>query len=132
MSKPLIHALSSVKHHGGSVADYLPLHEFMDSSKSVIADNRHRTLTHNSWFISFIVPKVFGETFLNSDGKTISSRDIAEEHVQEDYGNRFIPSAQDFLQEMEYVEWMTNGKGVPPSFAKIGNRKTITRHIDFD
>ncbi len=132
MSKPLIHALSSVKHHGGIVEDYMPIHEFMDSSKSTIADNRHRALTHNSWFISFVIPKVFGETFINSAGKTISSRDIAEEHVQEDYGNRFIPSAQDFLQEMEYTEWMTNGKGIPPSFAKIGNRKTTTRHIDFD
>ncbi len=132
MSKPYIHALSSVKHHGGVVSDYLPLHEFMDSSKATIADNRHRALTHNSWFILTIIPKVFGETFVNSDGKTVSSRDIAEEHVQEDYGNRFIPSAQDFLQEMEYTEWMTNGKGSPPSFARISNRKTTTRHIDFD
>ncbi len=110
----------------------MPLHEFMDSSKSTIADNRHRALTHNSWFILTVIPKVFGETFVNSDGKVISSRDIAEQHVQEDYGNRFIPSAQDFLQEMEYTEWMTSGKGSPPSFAKVASRKTVTRHIDFD
>lgn len=123
MSKPFIHAKSSVRKYGGSETDYLPIHEFLDSSKSAIADNRHRALTHNSWFISTIIPKIFGETFVNSDGKVISSRDIAEQHVLEDYNMRFIPSAQDFLAEIEFKDWMQNGLGNPPSFAKIKNRK---------
>lgn len=102
----------------------------MDSSKATIADNRHRALTHNSWFIGFILEKIFGTTFVNSDGKTISVRDIGEQHILEDFGLRFIPSAQDYLAEMEYKDWMSSGQGVPPSFAKINNRrKNVIRRI---
>lgn len=46
MSKPFIHAQSSAKKFGGIWEDYISIHEFLDSSKSVIADNRHRALTH--------------------------------------------------------------------------------------
>jgi hypothetical protein len=119
MSKPYIHALSSVKKYGGKVEDYLPIHELMDSSKAIVADNRHRVFTHNSWFIATIIPKIFGETFTNSEGKVISSRDIAEQHVLEDYAMRFIPTAQDFLEEMGLLAWMQNGMGTPPSAKKI-------------
>ena len=126
MSKPFIHAKSSVRRYGGKVEDYLPIHELMDSSKQAIADNRHRALTHHSWFIGFIIPKIFGETFVNSDGKTISSRDIAEEHVLEDNKMKFIPSATDYLQEIEMKAWMQNGgskQDVPPSSAKLYRKK---------
>lgn len=131
MSKPYIHSLSSVRKYGGRVEDYQPIHEFLDSSKSIIADNRHRAITHNSWFISFIVPKVFGETSINSDGKIYSTRDIAEQHILEDFGMRFIPSAQDYLTELEMKDWMNNGIGIPPSFAKI-NKNTTKRYVIMD
>lgn len=123
MSKPYIHALSSARKYGGIPKDYVEIHILMDASKGAIPDNRHRALTHNSWFIMTILPKIFGETFVNSVGKTISTRDIGEDHVLEDYGGKFIPSAQDFLAEMEYKEWMQSGNGHPPSFAKIAERK---------
>lgn len=121
--KPYIHALSSAKKYQGKPEDYMPIHELMDSSKATVPDNRHRCLTHQSWFISVIIPKIFGETFVNSDGKVVSSRDIAEMHVLEDY-HGFIPSAQDFLAEMEYKPWMQNGEGVPPSAAKVIKRRS--------
>lgn len=60
-----------------------------------------------------------GECIKNSSGKKVSVRDIAEQHVAEDYGMKFIPSAQDFLQDMEYRDWMQNGQGFPPSYGKI-------------
>lgn len=120
MSKPYIHSLSSSKRFGGIPEDYLDIHNLLDSSKSACADNRHRALTHNAWFIGTILEKVFGSTRINSDGKVYSVRDIGEQHVLEDYQGRFIPSAQDFLQEIEFKEWMQNGKsGAPPSFEKI-------------
>lgn len=75
MSKPWIHALSSAKRYGGKPEDYMDIHNLMDSSKSSIADNRHRALTHNSWFIGYILEKVFGSTLKNSDGKIVSVRD---------------------------------------------------------
>jgi hypothetical protein len=130
MSKPFIHAISSAKKFGGKWEDYMEIHELMDSSKGAIADGRHRALTHNSWFISVILPKIFGETFRRkSDGGIVSTRDIAEQHILEDYRNKFIPSAQDFLQFMEYEPWMENGrKSNPPSYNKLN--KEIKKHID--
>lgn len=122
MSKPYIHALSSAKKYGGRFEDYMPIHEFLDSSKSIIADNRHRAILHSSFGI-FILVRVFGETFVNSDGKIISTRDIGEQHILEDFGGRFIPSAQDYLEKMDYVEWMTSGMGSPPSFARINEKR---------
>ena len=103
----------------------------MDSSKGTIADSRHRALTHNAWFVGTILEKIFGVTFKNSDGMTISVRDIGEQHVLEDYRMRFIPSAQDFLQEMEVKEWMIAGKGKPPTSAeRLMKRPRVERKID--
>lgn len=129
--KPFIHSQSSARRYGGIPEDYIAIHDFLDSSKGTIADNRHRALTHNAWFISNVIERVFGTTMINSDGKLFSPRDIAEQHVLEDYGKRFIPSAQDFLQEIEFQDWMQNGKSVPPSFKRISNI-TLRRQVDGD
>lgn len=119
MAKPWIHSLSSAKKFGGKPEDYIDIHNLMDSSKAVIADSRHRALTHNSWFIGTILELVFGVTRKNSDGRTYSVRDIGERHVLEDYAGKFIPSGQYFLQEMEIKDWMVSGKGTTPSYARI-------------
>lgn len=156
MSKPMIHAISSARKFGGSPEFYLDLHESLDSSKGTIADNRHRALTHNAWYLMFVLPKIFGnhlfqaktdhgqqllnayelaksnlkslEAMLFNDRENITSipvRSVGEQHVLEDYGGRFIPSASDFLNEIEMKEWMMNGVGTPPSCAKLfkGTRK---------
>lgn len=129
MSKPHVHAENSAKRFGGVAADYLDIHDFMDSSKGAIADNRHRALTHNSWFLSVVLEKVFGNTRINSDGKTYSVRDIGERHILEDFGMRYIPTAQDYLEYMEYLPWMNNGKsGCPSSFRKL-DRPAVTRQV---
>lgn len=113
MAKPYVHADSSVRKWGGKRDDYLPIHDFMDSSKSVIADGRHRLLTHNAWFISNVIERVFGHTIVNSAGREVSTRLIAELHVAEDYGG-YIPTAHDFLEVIPMLDWMHNGKGEPP------------------
>ena len=157
--KPFIHAKSSAKRFGGDPSDYQEIHDWMDSSKSFIADNRHRAIWHSSAGV-FYVEKIFGinfkgikkiqekynlpdsfkddmvdfiresrncgTTIINSDGKEISVREIAEQHVLEDFGMRYIPSAQDYIQEMEMKAWMNNGIGEPPtSFKKIEANKSI-------
>jgi hypothetical protein len=118
MAKPWIHAQSSAKKYGGKPEDYIEIHNLMDSSKGTMADSRHRTLTHNAWFVGTILEKIFGVTLKNSDDMIVSVRDIGEQHVLEDFRMRFIPSAQDFLQEMEVKEWMVAGRGEPPPSAK--------------
>ena len=124
MAKPWIHAESSAKRFGGKPEDYIEIHNLMDSSKATMSDVRHRALTHNAWFVGYILEKIFGTVITNSDGKKISVRDIGEQHVAEDFGLRFIPSAQDYLAEIEMKDWMVAGKGEPPpSYKKIDRPK---------
>jgi len=124
MAKPYIHAVRSAKKYGGEPEDYMDIHNLMDSSKAAVSDNRHRALTHNAWFIGTILEKVFGSTRTNSEGKVYSVRDIGEDHVLEDFNMRFIPTAEDFISEIEFQDWMQNGaKGCPPSMRKVLGRK---------
>lgn len=133
MSKPYIHALSSQKRWGGEPEDYLPIHDLMDKSKGTIADSRHRALTHNAWFISEILERIFGTFIVNSAGRKVQVRDIGEQHVMEDYNNRFIPSAQDFLEEIPIKEWMIAGRGEAPNSVKAieRERKVKVTHLAF-
>lgn len=127
MANPHTHAESSARRYGGKMEDYLAIHEFMDSSKTTFADQRHRALTHNMWFINHVLPRVFGSLLVNSNGRNISVVQVGMDHVQEDYAGKFIPTAQDWLQEIEYQPWMMNGKGAPPSNAKIFEKRT--KHV---
>lgn len=130
MAKPITHAELSAKRFGGKFEDYLPIHDFMDSSKSVFCDNRHRALTHNSWFLSNVIERVFGHVIVNSAGKKVSTREIAEWHVYEDFGMKYIPAASDYLQLIEPTSWINNGKGdPPPSAAKLVNQKRDVKTI---
>lgn len=129
MSKPWIHALSSARKFGGNPEDYIAIHNLMDSSKATVADSRHRALTHNSWFVGTVLELVFGVVITNSVGKRVSVRDIGEQHVLEDFGGKFIPSAQDYLQEIEFSEWMLSGKGTPPPSYKRLQKTTNTQHL---
>jgi len=127
MSKPYIHSVSSAKKFGGIPEEYQKYHDWFDQTKSLIADNRHRALLHTSFGI-FLFEQVFGTTFVNSSGRTVSLRDIGEQHVLEDHGGKFIPSAQDYLQEIEYKDWMA-GTGHPTSYERLENRKVSKRKI---
>jgi hypothetical protein len=119
MAKPFFHAKSSAHKYGGIWQDYMEIHNLMDSSKAAFSDNRHRALSHNSWFIGHILPLIFGETFeRKSDGKIVCTRDIGEQHVLEDYKMRFIPTPTDFLSEMDLKPWMQNAEGAPPASHK--------------
>ncbi len=122
MAKPWIHAESSARKFGGKPEDYIDIHNLLDSSKSVVSDNRHRFLTHNSWFL-FILEKIFGTVRQNSAGRTYSVRDIGEQHILEDFGGKYIPTPQDYAESMTYEDWMQNGHGHPPSFKKIEERR---------
>lgn len=120
MAKPYWHACSSARRFGGLPSDYLPIHDLLDSSKIAFADNRHRALTHNSWFVGCILEKIFGAVITNAAGKEVAVKDIAERHILEDFGGRFIPTAQDFLQALPAQDWM-NGIGLPPSRSALAS-----------
>lgn len=111
--KPLIHAKLSVKKYGGVVEDYLPIHNFLDSSKAHVPDMRHRALLHNSFGI-YIAESLYGVYITNSDGRDVSVRDIGEEHVIQDMGR--IPTVQDYLTGMPMYHWLG---GAPTSTRTI-------------
>jgi len=115
VAKAHIHAASSAKKFGGEAEEYMDIHLLLDSSKKVIGDHRHRCLSHSTWFIAEILPRIFGHTRTNSAGRVYSVVDVGEQHLLEDFGGKFMPTAQDYLMEMRLQPWMSNGRGEPPS-----------------
>ena len=106
MSHCHYHALSSVRRWGGYTEDYLPLHQWFDESKKIIADPRHRALRHHAEGI-FLLETIFGVTIRNSDGRDIPVRLIGEQHVAEDLGR--IPSFADWARLIQPMPWILRG-----------------------
>lgn len=110
MSQPYHHAVSSTRKFGGTVTDYLAIHEWFDQSKEHFADFRHRALRHHSQGI-YECMRIFGDEehcITNSDGKKVPVRLIGEQHVKEDCGR--VPSIQDWFSQIKPARWM----GEPP------------------
>lgn len=100
--KPFLHARGSVRRWGGRPEDYMAIHDLIDSSKAAMPDLRHRACMHHA-FGCFVVERVFGHTIMNSDGREVSTRDVAEQHIIEDMG--FLPSLEDWLDELPMAAW---------------------------
>lgn len=95
------HAEISVRRRGGKIDDYYPIHFFIDSTKELCSDNRHRIL-HNLWGVRRIVIPIFGHTIINSDNKKVNVKDLCEQdHILPDFNNKFIPTITDFIQELD-------------------------------
>lgn len=105
--KPFLHGKVSVKKWGGKEEDYQAIHDFLDMTKSAHADMRHRAILHNTMG-PYIAERVFGVNITNSDGKLISVRDVAEQHILDDMGR--IPSLSDYLNGMPMYDWLGGGK----------------------
>jgi hypothetical protein len=126
--KPYLHAQRSARKFGGKPEDYLPIHDFLDSSKAHHADMRHRALLHSSFGI-FLAEQMFGTNLtirtgkawefslfglsvtINTPGvrtKKVSVRDVAEGHVIEDLGR--IPAVSEYLEGMPFYEWLGGPK----------------------
>lgn len=101
--KPLIHANNSVRRWGGVAADYQAIHDFIDSSKACVPDVRHRAILHSA-FGCFLAERVFGTFVTASNGRQVSVRDIAEQHIVEDLG--FLPRLDQWLAHMPIEDWM--------------------------
>ncbi len=105
---PYIHAKISAKRWQGKIEDYYQLHRFIDSTKEICSDNRHRIL-HTHWAIHRVITPIFGHVFINSDGKQVNVKDLCErDHILPDYRNRFIPTLADFsmcIREEEIPDW---------------------------
>ncbi len=111
------HAQSAARKWGGKPEDYLDIEEFIDSSKQVIGDVRHRSLYHHTMGV-YLCQRVFGDTVTvekTHNAVQIPVRMIAERHILEDIG--WLPSPADYLDGMPIKAWMSGAqrKEVPLS-----------------
>jgi hypothetical protein len=97
------HAVSSARKFGGIPADYQAVHDWIDGSKQIIADFRHRALRHHAEGC-FAAEALFGTTLKNSAGREIPVRLVAEQHILEDLGQ--IPSFADWVRCIRPEPWM--------------------------
>jgi len=101
---PYAHSILSVRRRGGRIEDYYPIHDFMDCTKELCSDNRHRIL-HTLWGVRRVVVPIFGSHLVNSDGRSVSVKDLCEQdHILPDYGNKFIPTLEDFVAALSDVD----------------------------
>jgi hypothetical protein len=107
MAKPIIHAKSSARKFGGDSEEYIRIHDQIDEPKQVTASVKFRTIFHSAYGI-FLIEKIFGNKFTNSDGRVVAVRDVAEQHVLEDLG--YIPSLDEYLSEMKEQPWMAGAR----------------------
>ncbi|MFE3202187.1 DUF6915 family protein [Embleya sp. NPDC059237] len=111
------HAQTSARRWGGTPELYLPIHEFIDSSKRIIGDPRHRSLYHHTEGV-WLCQQIFGTTIevpKQHGVARIPVRLVAEQHVLEDLG--WLPSPADYLDGMPIKPWMSGSrrKSVPLS-----------------
>lgn len=104
------HAVSAARKWGGEADQYLPIEEFIDSSKQVIGDVRHRSLYHHTMGV-YLSQRVFGDTLTVIRKKTtveVPVRMIAERHIIEDLG--WLPSPADYIDGMPIKAWMSGAQ----------------------
>ena len=99
MAHPFEHAKSSVKKFGGKPEDYIHLHQWLDETKGWFGDSLHRMFRLHSEGI-FEMEKLFGPSFINSDGRVVYTRYVGEQHVKEDCNN-YIPSAKEWINGLQ-------------------------------
>ncbi len=123
MATPYHHSLSSVNRWKGEIEDYLPIHDWFDASKELLADFRHRALRHHSQGI-FECERVFGHTITNSTGRVIPVRWVGEQHVMEDIG--FIPTLADWFLRIQPASWMDRPQKLSKELEKEALSKSLT------
>ena len=97
------HAVSSARRFGGRPEDYLPVHDWLDGSKLIIADFRHRALRHHAEGC-FAAEALFGATLTNAAGHAVPVRLVAEQHIREDLGR--VPGFADWVRRIRPEPWM--------------------------
>jgi hypothetical protein len=104
------HAVSAARKWGGKPEDYIEVEEFIDSSKKIIGDPRHRSLYHHTEGV-WLCQRIFGRTLaVEREHATIQVpvRLVAERHVLEDLG--WLPSPADYIGGMPIKTWMSGAQ----------------------
>lgn len=104
------HAVSAARKWGGKPEDYIEVEEFIDSSKKILGDVRHRSLYHHTEGV-WLCQRIFGRvlTVHREHGAVdVPVRLIAERHVLEDLG--WLPSPKDYIDGMPIKTWMSGAQ----------------------
>jgi len=111
------HAVSAAHKWGGRPEDYIEIEEFIDSSKKIIGDVRHRSLYHHTEG-AWLCQRIFGRVIAIGH-KQVPVRLIAERHILEDLG--WLPSPADYIGGMPIKPWMSGkqSKTVPLSVLNL-------------
>lgn len=105
-----MHARSAARKWGGRPEDYIEIEEFIDSSKEVIGDARHRALYHHTLGV-WLCQRIFGRVIhvpRNHSVVEVPVRLIAERHILEDLG--WLPSPADYIDGMPLKPWMSGAQ----------------------
>lgn len=113
------HAKSCARKWGGTPEDYIAVHEFIDSSKKIIGDVRHRAIYHHTEGV-WLCQQIFGRVLqIPRDDDVpglgevrrfveVPVRLIAERHILEDLG--WLPSPADYLKDTPVATWMSGAR----------------------
>lgn len=102
------HAQSASKKWGGEPEEYILIEEFIDSSKKIIGDVRHRSMYHHTVGV-WLCQELFGRTIAVGERKIqVPVRLIAERHILEDLG--WLPSPKDYIDGMVIKPWMSGAQ----------------------
>lgn len=119
-SNSVYHAKSAANKWGGEWELYLPVEEWIDSSKKIIGDIRHRAIYHHTLGV-WLAQEVFGRVLeVKRDGGIVEVpvRLIAERHIEEDLG--WIPSPADYLNGMPMQAWMSGKRMREEPLSRLG------------
>lgn len=105
---PYKHSLSSAKKWGGNYQAYLPIHEFLDSTKLHLATWQHRAILHNTFGVG-LCERVFGPIIYIGQGEAVEVRYIAIKHIEEDCGG-IVPTIKDWVEGIQPRKFMMNMK----------------------
>jgi hypothetical protein len=105
MAHPYHHALNSSKNFGGQYYDYLDIHSWLDATKALYANFRHRALRHHQEG-ALACEELFGKEIINSDRERVSVRQIALQHIEEDCEK--VVSLSDWLITMKCPRWFNH------------------------
>lgn len=104
------HAQSAARKWGGTPDDYVDIEEFLDSSKKIIGDVRHRSIYHHTEGV-WLCQRIFGRTIAVEKQHRevfVPVRLVAERHILEDLG--WLPSPADYIKNMAVNPWMSGSQ----------------------
>ncbi len=93
-----------MSHKEKGYSDYLPVHQLLNATREVLADERYLRILHNAWGITMLM-RILGTTYVRpSDGVSLSLRPMLELHITKDMGH--IPTLQECVEGIAIAPWM--------------------------